>query len=579
MKKYSGGVLPIFFTLILLSCSTPPTQEKSDSIIPLSASNSKPFSNMLQKTIEAINAKDFISAETNLSSLKNLANQNNEQALVKVTESLLAKAKGDFDLAISILSENENKFNQADQEIIFKKNNLLAELLMLKGRDIDAIKIQYQNTIGSPDNEKKTIIAFDALWSQLKQLDIKTLNQGIQQINDPTLKAWFELAKITNNANYSLKKQINALDYWLAANPTHPAALVPPKEIESIRIAYLSSPQKIAVILPFDGKYQPISKAIRDGLISNYYQQGNSEIHFYNADPQMDFVPIYQQAVNEGADLVIGPLLKEQLESLYQLQRLPVKTLALNQIDKPSLPNLVQFSLSADHEINSLIKFAEERNFNRVLILANKTKWGQKNKNAFATLWTQQGHTIVDQGNFNQTRELANLLKKLLKVDTSILRKNQLESTTKQDINFEAIRRRDIDFAAIFVKPNEALAIPPLFKFYYASDLPILGTSSLFKGVSDKRTNKDLNGVLITEQPFVINPPSGLPAEYKNSSLIRMFAFGKDAFAIGERIKGMDQFQNLQGATGSLTLKNSKINRHLDLALFSKGLLAKSNQQ
>ena len=83
----------------------------------------------------------------------------------------------------------------------------------------------------------------------------------------------------------------------------------------------------------------------------------------------------------------------------------------------------------------------------------------------------------------------------------------------------------------VFAKPHQALAIPPLFNFYYAQDLPIYSTSSIFKGFNDQKTNQDLDGVKITEFPLIVNKSSTIPEKYQQSPLIRMFAFGKDAFS------------------------------------------------
>ena len=60
---------------------------------------------------------------------------------------------------------------------------------------------------------------------------------------------------------------------------------------------------------------------------------------------------MYDRAVGDGAELIIGPLSKDNVTSLQLRSQLPVTTLALNYLDdaQPN-DNLFQFGLSLDVE-------------------------------------------------------------------------------------------------------------------------------------------------------------------------------------------------------------------------------------
>ncbi|MGB0866561.1 MAG: penicillin-binding protein activator, partial [Granulosicoccaceae bacterium] len=76
----------------------------------------------------------------------------------------------------------------------------------------------------------------------------------------------------------------------------------------------------IALLLPFNDRLAKFSNAIRDGLLSAMYDsQQFREIRVYDvgANPA-DALNIYQQAVADGAQLVIGPLRRSSLDSLVR---------------------------------------------------------------------------------------------------------------------------------------------------------------------------------------------------------------------------------------------------------------------
>ena len=63
---------------------------------------------------------------------------------------------------------------------------------------------------------------------------------------------------------------------------------------------------------------------------------------------------VYNQAVADEADMIVGPLRQSQVESLTTAPLLPIPTLALNRLDNRQLPqpeNFYQFGLSPLDEL------------------------------------------------------------------------------------------------------------------------------------------------------------------------------------------------------------------------------------
>ena len=69
------------------------------------------------------------------------------------------------------------------------------------------------------------------------------------------------------------------------------------------------------------GKLAKASQAIRDGIMSSHYNSpltANIQIRFYDSSSSIPIQDIHQQAIDNGADFIIGPLAKNKVELLNQ---------------------------------------------------------------------------------------------------------------------------------------------------------------------------------------------------------------------------------------------------------------------
>ena len=85
--------------------------------------------------------------------------------------------------------------------------------------------------------------------------------------------------------------------------------------------------KQIAVLLPLSGRTGESAAAIRDGIMAAYYQDEleSPELRFYDTGGNAQLIwSVYQQAVADGAEFVIGPLLKDSIQQLEQSGQLPV---------------------------------------------------------------------------------------------------------------------------------------------------------------------------------------------------------------------------------------------------------------
>src|SRR3990167_8979148 len=101
----------------------------------------------------------------------------------------------------------------------------------------------------------------------------------------------------------------------------------------------------IALLLPLQCKYRQSAIAIQNGFMTAHYaaaaklDTGKSAptIRVYDSTDIRNFMNVYRQAVNDGADIIVGPLQKENVHQLVITKtELPVPTIALN-TDDPTL--------------------------------------------------------------------------------------------------------------------------------------------------------------------------------------------------------------------------------------------------
>ena len=120
--------------------------------------------------------------------------------------------------------------------------------------------------------------------------------------------------------------------------------------------------------------------------------------------------------------------------------------------------------------------------------------------------------------------------------------------------------------------PSQARLLRPLLAAQAAS-LPVYATSHIFSGRTDPSKDADLDGIIYTEIPWVME--SLQAGTLNNSTYPRMFALGMDAFLIAKNLPGIasNPSARVNGKTGDISLAgNRQIQRHLPFATFANGL-------
>ena len=429
----------------------------------------------------------------------------------------------------------------------------------------------------------------DDFWQTLLHTPEKRLTLLINQNLDTVLHGWLTLAQLYQPGR-TLDAQLQGLKRWTLEWPQHPGNAYLPKDFVQIENKAFN-PKKIAVLLPLSGSLERAGNAIRDGIIAARYYHLNKkeqvpELVFVNTDDQ-DINEIAKTAIQEGAEMIIGPLSKNQVNSLTKEITTQVPVLALNYLDSPSSffssPSLYQIGLSTENEVQTIAARAMLDGHTRALMLTPKTNWGEKAMNAFTQNWEKKEGEIAAAAAFDKQPQFSNLIGQLLHIDESNARAKKINRLIGKKVNFNPRRRQDIDMIFIAASPSEARQIKPALSYQYAGSIPVYATSSIYTGQANKSRDRDLDNIRIPVMPWSLpNTTSPLrrtitaEAPQARGSYGTLYALGADVYALHPILEQLQKLPGSQilGLTGWLRINEDlRVERELTWQIFKNGTL------
>lgn len=407
-----------------------------------------------------------------------------------------------------------------------------------------------------------------SIWVKLQHTSVEKLKSYLAQSRETTVAGWLKLAIIGKEYGTDKTQLINQLIAWRSENPNHPGNALFPDNTTLNTLLNAPTPKHIAIMLPLDGPFAAQGKAVRDGFLSAYYQstakQSGQTISFIDTSKTNNIGALYNQAVSDGADMIIGPLTKENVQALNQQSSFAVPTLELNYTDIwGSLPtNVYQFGLSPQDEAEQVAEKARSAGYSRALLIAPQTEWGQRVSKALISRWGSVGGSITDSLYFSTDSNLSEDIPRLLHIDPKEDRAKMRDNNNKTTL--EQQRRQDFDVIFLLAQPDTARQIVPLLKFYYASKIPVYSTSVIYSGSSAPQKDVDLNGVIFCDIPWVLS----------HHSANRLVAVGHDSYVLSNALPLLLNLPNfpIYAATGALTLTSKhQIYRRLPWAQIHEG--------
>lgn len=478
---------------------------------------------------------------------------------------------------------------QLTQALMTRLHRLRAEAYTLNGNALEAANelLLLEGLLSDTDAIAKN----QALILQtLSPLSDEALQQ-MQVLAPDVLAGWLELTRIAKAPLGAAQFQ-RRISEWRARFPDHPAL---PQTLDRLRTRLAVEPlhpTQIAVLLPNSGPFAEPAAAVRDGLLTAFYSDTYPErptLQFYDvAADGSDAPAVLQQAVTDGAQLIVGPLSKNAVTAVARSETLAVPVLALNRAELPDsypLPtNLYQFGLIPEEEASQAAERAWIEGYTRALILVPDGLWGSRVATSFRQRWEALGGTVLEQQSYDPAKnDYSHAIKTLFDITDSESRRNLLRRVLGTDIKFEPRRRRDADVLFLGAFPRQARLIRPQLKFYQAGDVPVIATSHVFTGKVDRAADRDMDGLLFGDTPWTlgVERPTAVQREQVRKAwpeaqerYSRLYAMGFDAYRLIPYLDWLQTYpeERYEGETGYLSIDaRGRIHRRLAWARFRQG--------
>jgi len=464
---------------------------------------------------------------------------------------------------------------------------LRADAWFQKGNPVKAIGL-YAQRESWLDDDASIERGRRRLWAGLLVSDVQVLRTAEKGSFDSVTLGWVSLGILANTTGQQGIGWGNGIVRWQEIYVSHPAIGII-SDLSLPDSTLLNHPRQIALLLPLSGNNASAGNAIKNGFFGAYFAavsglDSQQQIHIYDVNTTGGAKAAYTKAVAEGAEFVVGPLLRRNVSEMAAEVLLPVPVLSLNYLsgNVPPPPGFYQFALAPEDEASSAASraFGDGRRSAVALVPAND--WGRRVLSSFTNKFESLGGTMLDYRSYQPAdQDFSFEIQGLMALTSSVQRYNRLRANVGSPLQFDPRRRQDVDFVFLATDAKAGRLIKSQLKFHYAGELPVYSTSFIYS--LDGRSNSDLNGVMFADTPWVVAPPAWIadypqmynefwPAEKR---LARLHAMGYDAYhLVGSLFGSQDEpMDEIIGATGRLYLEaDGRIHRKLAWAQFERGV-------
>lgn len=529
-------------------------------------------------------------------SLLSTINVQNLAAIFDIRKRLLlaqlAIARSDTDRAESLLL-NIRLDQTMPLALRVEFHNTRADILAATGNAFESAKERtFLSSLLISKDEKKT--NDNLIYLTLARLSVDMLQRMGTQSTPDIFSGWVNLVAINKQFGGVPDELEQQQELWRKQYPDHPADL---DELPSLNFISDHKVERkynnIALLLPLSGKFALQAKAVRDGFLASYYADTTSQqkpvIKIYDVSGENGDTGLllkkYRQAIEEGAQFIIGPLSKTGVNAIAGDFDSSVPTLVLNYSDDDNVSNnFYQFALSPEDEARQAAERIWLDGHSQGIAIIPQTSWGERVYNAFHERWTQLGGRIVGTESYEYNKkDFASPVKRLLHIDQSRERAKYIRRLLDNNIKYEERRRQDVDFVFMLGFPIDTRQIRPQLKFNRASRLPVYTTSHAYAGFANQTADRDMDGIIFSDMPWVLgfnSAKQGLKKVIKNQwpnqveHATRLHALGVDTYSLVNRIEQLKSFQGdrFYGETGYLYMDSAqRIHRQLTWATFRNG--------
>ena len=202
----------------------------------------------------------------------------------------------------------------------------------------------------------------------------------------------------------------------------------------------------------------------------------------------------------DGAEFVVGPLLRSNVSQLANDILVPVPVLTLNYLPDETLPPPGLYPVCACARRRGRIGRRREHCSMAIAMpsaLVPNNNWGRRLLTSFATEFESQGGTLLDHRSYTTgiqdfSRTIEDLMGLVRQRPVAI---SDCAPISAGRCNSILAAGRTLTFIFLAADAAAGRLLKSQLKFHYSGDLPVYSTSSI--NAMDGRSDSDLNGVMI----------------------------------------------------------------------------------
>lgn len=501
----------------------------------------------------------------------------------------------------------------------------------------------------------------DATWQTLTQMSPQEVSNLVINADENVLQGWLDLLAVWRANTQDAEMLKSGIKDWQTRYPQNPAAKTLPTQLSQMQNYTKASTSIIALLLPLNGQAQVFANAIQKGFndakngisapvaqpaaaqpaasdatastqpaaaagsstdpISAPQQQqpadttpqpqsqpaaaepaSNAQIKVYDTSSQ-PIEQVMQQAQQDGATIVVGPLLKSNVEKVANSQT-PLNVLALNEPEKiQNHPNICYFALSPEDEARDAAHHIWDQGKRQPLLLVPRSGLGDRVTNAFAQEWQTLGGSTVMQQRFGSTSELKQGINSGAGISLSGTPVNaapaEPQGVTIAGLTIPAPQQNTpdvvstssggggVDAVYIVSTQDELQLIKPMITMRTGSrsNISLYASSRSAQAGAGPDFRLEMDGLQFSDIPLLSGSNPGLMQQTSKSfnndySLVRLYAMGMDAWTLANHFNQMRQSPGftLDGNTGKLSANTDcVINRKLTWNQYRRGEIAPAN--
>jgi len=444
------------------------------------------------------------------------------------------------------------------------------------------------------------------IWQWVNKLDLSELEKA--RLSESTLQPWLQLAIIVKRYALEPEQFKQQLVNWQSRHLGHPLVANLPEEILQSLIQSPIQAKRIAVLLPLTGRLANQGLAIKEGILAAYLENipaaelsQNRQAEFtettdkivQNNTQQYHEIRFFDSALKTTQqlnavvaefDVVLGPLIKEQIVELTAVLPTNKILLALNRVElKTNMPTIDQlagpteensaapehyyFSLAPEDEAQQLASHIQQKQLVRPIIFAADNPTTQRMAEAFIAKWQETPKAIQpDLTIFTDNKEMRVGVSEMLDVAQSKQRIRQMEVMSDVEVFGVERNRRDIDAIVLFANPEQTELLNPIIEAslspFARKSLSVFASSRSYSLDLNSNNLRDLRNLTFTDMPWMLpehnwqtlaNQTKQLWPQ-RQDTLLRLFAMGFDAYNLLPNLRRLKTLPQLvsQGLTGEI---------------------------